>query len=147
MFDTQVCENQQRHFNFRWIWIFLFIFIETSNFKNSMYPQSFFCEEAKIKHRTSSQKQLCKISEEAIWESRFTSFFLLNFYYKLLKKFGNTVMHLMNNALLILPFFLGNVLWKFNINLFIVITIKVWTSFWKFCSQILQINNFFKTLD
>ena len=46
-----------------------------------MYPRSFFCEETKIKQRTStsSKKQLCEIGEEAIWESRFTSFLLGNY--------------------------------------------------------------------
>ena len=34
-----------------------------------MYPQSFLCEEAKIKQRTFSKKELCEIGEEAIWES------------------------------------------------------------------------------
>ena len=42
-----------------------------------MYPRSFLCEEAKIKQRTSWQKRLCEISEEAIWESRSTSFFFI----------------------------------------------------------------------
>ena len=42
-----------------------------------MYPRSFLCEEAKIKPLTSSKKQLCEIGEEAIWESRFTSFFIM----------------------------------------------------------------------
>ena len=41
-----------------------------------MYPRSFLCEEAKIKQRTPLKKELCEIGEEAIWESRFTSFFL-----------------------------------------------------------------------
>ena len=41
-----------------------------------MDPRSFLCEEAKIKQRTSSKKQLCEISEEVIWESRCTSFFV-----------------------------------------------------------------------
>ena len=41
-----------------------------------MYPRSFLCEEAKIKQRTPLKKELCEINEEAIWESRFTSFFL-----------------------------------------------------------------------
>ena len=40
-----------------------------------MYPRSFLCEEAKIKQRTPLKKELCEIGEEAIWESRFTSFF------------------------------------------------------------------------
>ena len=35
--------------NFRRIWIFIFFSTVTSNFKNSMYPRSFLCEEAKIK--------------------------------------------------------------------------------------------------
>ena len=39
-----------------------------------MYPRSFLCEEAKIKQRTLLKKELCEIDEEAIWESRFTSF-------------------------------------------------------------------------
>ena len=39
-----------------------------------MYPRSFVCEEAKIKQRTPLKKELCEIGEEAIWESRFTSF-------------------------------------------------------------------------
>ena len=47
----------------------------TANYKNSMYPRSFLYEEVKIKQRTRLKKELCEISEEAIWESRFTSFF------------------------------------------------------------------------
>ena len=47
----------------------MFFLIVTSNYKNSMYPRSFLCEEAKTK-----QKKLCEIGKEAIWESRFTSF-------------------------------------------------------------------------
>ena len=39
-----------------------------------MYPRSFLCEEAKIKQRTLLKKELCEIGEDAIWESRFTSF-------------------------------------------------------------------------
>ena len=39
-----------------------------------MYPRSFLREEAKIKQRTPLKKELCEIGEEAIWESRFTSF-------------------------------------------------------------------------
>ena len=46
-----------------------------------MYPRSFLCEEAKIKQRSSSKKELCEIGEEAIWESRFTSFFIYFFMY------------------------------------------------------------------
>ena len=42
-----------------------------------MYPQSFLCEEAKIKQRTPLKKELCKIGDEAIWESRFTSFLFI----------------------------------------------------------------------
>ena len=41
-----------------------------------MYPRSFLCEEAKIKQRTPLKKELCEIGEEAIWESRFTPFFI-----------------------------------------------------------------------
>ena len=40
-----------------------------------MYPRSFLCQEAQIKQRTPFKKELCGIGEEAIWESRFTSFF------------------------------------------------------------------------
>ena len=43
-----------------------------------MYPRSFLCEGAKIKQRTPLKKELCEIGEEVIWESRFTSFFLLS---------------------------------------------------------------------
>ena len=50
----------------------------TSNYKNSMYPRSFLCEEAKIKQRTPLKKVVCEIGEKAIWESRFTSFFFTN---------------------------------------------------------------------
>ena len=39
-----------------------------------MYPRSFLYEEANIKQRTPLKKKLCEIGEEAIWESRFTSF-------------------------------------------------------------------------
>ena len=60
----------------------------TSSYKNSMYSRSFLCEKAKIKQRTPVKKELCEIGEEAIWESRFTSFFkfvidfelIVNFY-------------------------------------------------------------------
>ena len=51
-----------------------------------MYPRSFLYEEAKIKQRTASMKQLCEIGEEAIWESRFTSFF-----HEELTKFKNKI--------------------------------------------------------
>ena len=44
---------------------FLNFFIVTSNFKNTMCPRSFLCEEAKIKQRSSSKKELCEIGEEA----------------------------------------------------------------------------------
>ena len=40
-----------------------------------MYLRSFLCEEVKIKQRTHLKKELCEIGEEAIWESRFSSFF------------------------------------------------------------------------
>ena len=44
-----------------------------------MYPRSFLCEEAEIKQGTLLKKELFEIGEEAIWESRFTSFlFFLN---------------------------------------------------------------------
>ena len=46
--------------------IFLFFFIVTSNYKISMYPRSFLCEEAKIKQRTPLKKEICEIGEEAI---------------------------------------------------------------------------------
>ena len=62
-----------------------FFFIVTSNYKNSMYPRSFLCEEAKIKQRTPLKKELCKIGEEAIWE--FTSFFFHRFSMKNLRFF------------------------------------------------------------
>ena len=42
-----------------------------------MYPRSFICEEAKIKQHTPFKKELREIGDEAIWESRFTSFFTL----------------------------------------------------------------------
>ena len=74
MFDTQFYKNRWRPLNFRRIWFFYFFFIMTSNYKNSMYPRSFLCKEAKIKQRTPLKKELCEIGEEAIWESRFTSF-------------------------------------------------------------------------
>ena len=41
-----------------------------------MNPRSFLCDEAKIKQRSSSKKELCKIGKEAIWESQFTCFLL-----------------------------------------------------------------------
>ena len=46
-----------------------------------MYLRSFLCEEAKIEQRTPSKKELCEISEGAIWESRFTSFFSIRIHY------------------------------------------------------------------
>ena len=42
-----------------------------------MYPRSLLYEEAKIKQRTPLRKELYEIGEEAIWESRFTSFCFL----------------------------------------------------------------------
>ena len=42
-----------------------------------MYPRSFLCEEAKIEQRTPLKEELCEIGEEAIWEYRFTSFFVM----------------------------------------------------------------------
>ena len=75
MFDTKFYKNQWRPLNFKGVWFFLNIFMVTSNYKNSMYPRSFLCDEAKIKQRTPLKKELCEIGEEAIWESRFTSFF------------------------------------------------------------------------
>ena len=56
---------------------FLIFFIAISNLKISMYPQSFLCEEAKIKQQTFSKEELCEIGDEAMWESRFTRFFLV----------------------------------------------------------------------
>ena len=41
-------------------------------------------------------------------------------------------------------FFSRNVSWKFNINSFIAIIIKFWTSFNQLCSQILQIHHYYK---
>ena len=41
-----------------------------------MYPRSFLCEGAKIKQHTTTKTETCDIGEEAIWESRFTCFFL-----------------------------------------------------------------------
>ena len=77
MFDTKFYKNRWRPLNFRGIRFFLFFFIVTSNYKNSMYPRSFLCEEAKIKQRTPLKEELREIGEEAIWESRFTSFFYI----------------------------------------------------------------------
>ena len=56
-----------------------FSLIVTSNFNISMYPRSFICEEARIKQYTFSswKKELREIGEDAIWESRFTWFFIL----------------------------------------------------------------------
>ena len=42
-----------------------------------MYSRSFLCEKAKIKQRTPLNEELCEIGEEAIWESRFTSFVIV----------------------------------------------------------------------
>ena len=44
-----------------------------------MYPQSFLCEEAKIKQLTPLKKDICELGEEAIWKSRFTSFFMISY--------------------------------------------------------------------
>ena len=51
--------------------MFFFLYRDIKNYKNSIYPRSFLCEEVKIK------QLLCEIGEEAIWESRFTSFFFI----------------------------------------------------------------------
>ena len=53
----------------------------TSNYKNSVYSRSFLCEIAKIEQRTPSKKELYKIGEEAIRESRFISFLYYVMYY------------------------------------------------------------------
>ena len=53
-----------------------------------MYPRSFLCEEAKIKQDTPLKEELSKIGEEAIWESRFTSFLLLILFYTKEKLFN-----------------------------------------------------------
>ena len=42
-----------------------------------MYSRIFLCEEAKIKQRTPLKKEICETGDEAIWESRFTSFFII----------------------------------------------------------------------
>ena len=55
--------------------MFLLFFIVTSNYKKSMYPRSFLCEEANVKQRAPLKNELFEIGEEAIWESRFTSFY------------------------------------------------------------------------
>ena len=73
---TKFCENRSKTLNLD-VSEFKKHFIGTSSFKNSMYPRSFLCEEAKIKQHTFSKKELCEFSEEAIWESRFISFFLI----------------------------------------------------------------------
>ena len=74
MFDTKFYKNRWRPLNFRRIW---FVLIVTSNYKNLIYPRCFLCEEAENKQRTPFKKELCEIGEEAIWESRFTSFFFV----------------------------------------------------------------------
>ena len=76
MFHTKFGENRSRPSFFRRIWIKFFLMV-ISNFKISMYPWSFLCEEAKTKQHTSSKKELCEIGEEAIWESRFTCFLMI----------------------------------------------------------------------
>ena len=64
----------------------LIYFISSQSFMNILhgyklvqlpYPRSFLCEEATIKQHSFSKKELCEISDEAIWESRFTCFLLL----------------------------------------------------------------------
>ena len=56
-----------------------------------MYPWSFLCEKAKIKQRTSSKKELCKIGEKAICESRFTSFLIYPTSFE--KRFAIFILH------------------------------------------------------
>ena len=51
-----------------------------------MYLRSFLCEEAKIKQRTPLKKELCEIGEEAIRESRFTSFFTFSSHTEYVKR-------------------------------------------------------------
>ena len=46
--------------NFRRIWFFLIFFTVTSNYKNSKYPRSFLCEEAKFKQRKNFVKSVRK---------------------------------------------------------------------------------------
>ena len=82
--------------------IFLFFFIVTSNYKNSMYPRSFLCEEAKIKQRTPLKKELFEIGKEAIWESRFISFFYYvdeNWRTPFCENFSNSVCQNLGNPL------------------------------------------------
>ena len=57
IFDTKFYKNRWRPLNFRRILFFYFYFIVTSNYKNSMYPRSFLCEEAKIEQRAFSLKE------------------------------------------------------------------------------------------
>ena len=52
-----------------------------------MYPRNFRCEGAKIKQRTPFKKELCEIGEEAIWESRFTSFLIFFYFLKFIEIF------------------------------------------------------------
>ena len=74
----ELCEiGEEAIWESRFTSFFFYFFIVRSNYRNSMYPRSFLSEEAKIKYRTSSKKELCEIGEEAIWESRFTLFFTL----------------------------------------------------------------------
>ena len=53
-------------FHFKTNLNFLMFFIVISNFEISIYPWSFLCEEARIKHHTFLKKELCEIGEEAI---------------------------------------------------------------------------------
>ena len=46
-------------------------------------------------------------------------------------------MHWKNNKLFIFSIFFENVSWEFNVNSFIAITIEVWTSLYKYWSQLL----------
>ena len=77
----------------------------TLNYKNSTYPRSFLCEEAKIEQRTPLKKDLCEIGEEAIWESRFTSFFKLNSWIKTQCMFMLGFFQLFRFLLFPFPFF------------------------------------------
>ena len=52
----------------------------TLNKSKYLYPKNILCEEAKIEH-ISSEKKVCETDEKAIWEYRFTCFFLLYLLY------------------------------------------------------------------
>ena len=76
-----------------------------------MYARRFLCEKAKIKQRSPLKKELCEIGEEAIWESRFTSFFTFRSFQINSKIFCKRYITIYCNFSLVNQFYTKLILW------------------------------------